>query len=328
MSCSLSLNRLSAYDQSSPTAVTIPCIFLVYETKCLIYLRRPQQITTTRKMAEIPTSAINAFFTRLLKPIARILLRNGVSFRELNELCKKTYIAVARDEFGVNGRPTNVSRIAMLTGMTRRDVRKVRMSLDDEEQVVLGRMNNATRLLSGWYQDADFTDDAGNPLPLPEFGPTPSFSELARRYAGDIPVTTLLKELKTAGAIENPTDDLLVARTRYYMPGRTTPATAETLLRSGSVLEDIGDTVDFNLGRHPEDDARFERRATNLRIGTENVNEFREFIEKEGQNFLEKVDSWLSDHEVPEAELDQHKTIRLGLGAYWIQDPVTEGVQK
>lgn len=279
-------------------------------------------------MAEIPTSAINAFFTRLLKPIARILLRSGMSFRELNELCKKTYIAVATDEFGVDGRPTNVSRVAMLTGMTRRDVRKVRMSLDDEDLEVLGRMNSATRLLSGWYQDADFTDHAGKPLPLPESGPTPSFSELARRYAGDIPVTTLLKELRIAGAIESPGNGLLVARTRFYMPGRTTPATAETLLRSGSVLEDIGDTVDFNLRRRPEDDARFERRATNLRIGTENVNEFRKFIEKEGQTFLEKIDAWLSEHEVPEAELDEHKTIRLGLGAYWIQEPVIEGAQK
>ncbi len=279
-------------------------------------------------MDEIPTSAINSFFTRLLKPIARILLRSGLSFRELNELCKKTYIAVATDEFGVDGRPTNVSRVAMLTGMARRDVRKVRMSLDDEDLEVLGRMNSATRLLSGWYQDVDFTDDAGKPLPLPESGASPSFSELARRHAGDIPVTTLLKELRNAGAIESPANGLLVARTRYYMPGRTTPATAETLLRSGSVLEDIGNTVDFNLRRRPEDDARFERRATNLRIGSENVNEFREFIEKEGQIFLEKVDTWLSDHEVPEAELDQHKTIRLGLGAYLIQDPVTEGAQK
>ncbi|MFQ6005199.1 MAG: DUF6502 family protein, partial [Woeseia sp.] len=68
----------------------------------------------TAMMAQVPTSAIYAFFSRLLRPVARILLRHGVSFRELKELCKKTYIAVATDEFGVDGRPTNVSRVAML----------------------------------------------------------------------------------------------------------------------------------------------------------------------------------------------------------------------
>lgn len=279
-------------------------------------------------MAPIPTSAINAFFARLLKPVARIMLRNGVSYRQLNLLCKKTYVSVATSEFGMDGRPTNVSRVAMLTGMTRRDVRKVRLSLDDEEQEVLGRMNSATRLLAGWYLDDDFIDANGNPLPLPESGPIPSFTELAKRYAGDIPATTLLKELKNAGAVESPADSLLVAQTRYYMPGRKTPATAETLLRSGSVLEDIGDTVDFNLRRSPDADTRFERRATNLRIDQESVSEFREFVEREGQAFLEKVDAWLSENEVPETELQNHKTIRLGMGAYWIQGPVAEGAKE
>lgn len=279
-------------------------------------------------MAQLPTSAIYAFFSRLLRPVARILLRHGVSFRELSELCKKTYIAVATNEFGVDGRPTNVSRVAMLTGMTRRDVRKVRLSLDDEDQEVLGRMNSATRLLSGWYQDADFTDDAGGPLRLPESGPGPSFAELARRYAGDIPVTTLLKELKNAGAIDSPEDGLLAAKTRFYMPGHTTPATTETLMRSGSVLEDMGNTVDYNLWRRPEEVSRFERRATNALIAADSVSDFREFINREGQAFLERVDSWLSDHEVANSESNHHETIRLGLGAYWIQGPVTNGAGK
>jgi hypothetical protein len=222
-------------------------------------------------MAEIPTSAIHSFFARLLRPVARMMLRNGVSFRELSELCKRTYVAVATDEFGVDGRPTNVSRVAMLTGMTRRDVRKVRLSLDGEERKILGRMNSATRLLSGWYQDPDFVDEAGKPVALREAGPLPSFTELAKRYAGDIPVTTLLKELRNAAAIGSDDDGLLVAKTRYYMPGRTQPVTAESLLRSGSVLEDIGTTVDFNLRRRADEETRFERRATNLRVSSENV---------------------------------------------------------
>ena len=279
-------------------------------------------------MSKVTSSAIHAFFSRLLTPVARIMLRNGVSFKELNSICKKVYVGVATEEFGVDGRPTNVSRVAMLTGMTRRDVRNVRLSLDGEEQAVLGRMNSATRLLSGWYQDPDFTDPEGKTLPLPESGSARSFAELAKRYAGDIPVTTLLKELENAGAIERAADGLLEANTRYYMPGRTTPATSETLMRSGSVLEDIGDTVDFNLGRRPEDETRFERRATNVRVSAEVIGEFRQFIEQEGQAFLEKVDSWLSDHEVPEAELDHHEIIRLGLGAYWIQGPGAEGAKK
>ena len=47
------------------------------------------------------------------------------------------------------------------------------------------------------------------------------------------------------------------------------------------------------------------------------VPDFREFVEAEGQAFLERVDAWLSEHEASEEE---PKTLRLGLGTYWIQD--------
>lgn len=277
-------------------------------------------------MAGVPKSAIHAFFVRLLRPALRAMLRHGVNFRELSELLKSSCVAVATDEFGIDARPTNVSRVATLTDMTRRDVRRVRPRLDEEAQEMLGRMNSATRVLSGWYQDAEFLDDAGNPSPLPESGPLPSCTELATRYAGDIPVTTLSKELKNAGAMEIADDGRLTARTRYDLPGRTQPATAATTTRSGSVLADAGDTVDDNLRRRPEDATGFERRGTKLRISADTVGEFRDFIEPEGQASLEVVDAWLSDHDVAEVELDRHELIRLWLGAYRIEDEVRRGV--
>jgi hypothetical protein len=45
--------------------------------------------------------------------------------------------------------------------------------------------------------------------------------------------------------------------------------------------------------------------------------EFRKFIRIEGQAFLEKVDAWLSEHEIKDG--DDSKSIRLGLGSYWIE---------
>ena len=275
---------------------------------------------------QVSPSATEAFFLRLLRPVAKIMLRHGVSYRDLADLCKNVYVAAATDDYGVDGRPANVSRVAMLTGMTRRDVRKVRLRLDQDEQQTLSRMNSATRILSGWYQDPEFVSaNGGEPLPLSESGESPSFAELSRRYAGDIPVSTTLKELKSAGAVTVNEDGKLIAQTRYYMPGSKTPATNETVLRSGSVLEDIGNTVDYNLGRRPPDPGRFEGRATNRNIDPDSVDEFRAFVEKEGQLFLEKVDEWLSDHEVDE---NSSETLRLGIGAYWIEGQALPGETK
>jgi len=279
-------------------------------------------------MTSITSATLYAFFERLLRPVVRILLRHGVSLRELSELCKRVCVSVASSDLGDNGKPMNTSRIALLTGMTRRDVRQVRLSLDADEQHTLGRMNSATRLLAGWFQDADFLNAEGRPMQLQLVAPFPSFTDLSKRYAGDIPVTTVVKELKRAAAIEELDDGIFVAKTRYYMPGHDTPANPEAMIRAGSVYQDLGNTVDYNLGRAAGALTRFERRATNSRIDAADLPEFHRFIEHEGQKFLELVDRWLSEHEVHDENLGQKNTVRLGLGAYWIEGPDIEGAGK
>lgn len=258
-------------------------------------------------------SATNAL-RLLFRPIARIMLRAGVNWRELADVCKATYVEVATEDFGIRGRPTNISRVAILTGLTRREVRRLRTLLEEQDPQIFNRMNYATRVLSGWYQDDEFLDSNGRPAPLPPTGKKGSFEALCGKYSGDVAATTMLKELKHVGAVEEDKHGTLTAKTRYYMP---TMMDAERMLRSGSVLEDLGYTIAHNLQRSESDPSRFEGRVTNTEMPASAVPEFREFIEKEGQAFLELVDAWLTEHEIKDG--DDKKSIRLGLGAYWIE---------
>jgi len=250
----------------------------------------------------------------LFRPIARIMLRAGVNWRELADVCKATYVEVATEDFGIRGRPTNISRVAILTGLTRREVRRLRNLLQEANPEMFSRMNYATRVLSGWYQDEEFLGSDGAPATLPRTGETRSFEALCNKYSGDVAATTMLKELKHVGAVVEDTNGMLTAKMRTYMPALMDP---ERMLSSGSVLEDMGYTIAYNLHRSDEDPGRFERRATNTRIPAAAVPEFREFIEYEGQAFLEVVDAWLSEHEIDDG--DDKDSIRLGLGAYWIE---------
>ncbi len=249
----------------------------------------------------------------LFRPIARIMLRVGMPWRELAEICKATYVEVASDDYGIRGRPTNVSRVAILTGLARRDVSRLRKVLADEEPENFSRMNHATRVLSGWYQDEAYRDANGQPKPLDPAGAAPSFESLCKAYCPNVAPVTMLKELKQAGAVEETVNGDVLAKSRVYMPLRTDP---DHMLSSGSVLQDIGYTVAHNLHREDGDPSRFERRATNTRIPASAVPEFREFIETEGQAFLERVDAWLSANEQTDADPDS--CVRLGMGAYWI----------
>jgi hypothetical protein len=270
-------------------------------------------------MEEAKTTTLKAL-RLLFRPIARILLKAGINWKELVEVCKATYVEVATEDFGIRGRPTNVSRVAILTGFSRREVRRLRGLVEQDEPAVFDRMNNATRVLSAWFTDADFVDKSGQPRLLAVSGENPSFESLCSRYSGDVPVTTMLKELRHVGAVAEEKDGRVVAKTRYYMPELTDPG---QVLRSGSVLEDVGRTVAHNLHRGSDEASRFEGRATNTEVPAEAVQEFREFVEKEGQAFLEKVDAWLTDHEDSEAG----ECVRLGLGTYWIEEREIERTQ-
>jgi len=264
-------------------------------------------------MDSIKHTIISAF-RLIFRPVAHILLRSGVTWKEIAEVAKATYVEVASAEFGIRGRPTNVSRVAILTGFTRKEVARLRELLATEDLALIEKMNHASRVLSGWYSDAEFLRSEGVPKVLPADGNGASFEKLCRRYASDVPATTMLKELKHVGAVSENADGSLVVQTRYYMPLQMDP---EQVLSSGSVLQDLGNTVAHNLFRTTDQAARFERRATNTRVATEAIPQFQAWLEIEGQAFLERVDAWLTEHEL--AANSSETGVRLGLGAYWIQ---------
>ena len=258
----------------------------------------------------------------LLRPLVYLLLKSGVSWREFAEVSKTSFVEVATDRFGIRGRPTNASRVAILTGLGRREVARQRELLAAASPPEPPYLNAATRVLSGWHQDPDYVDADGQPRVIAAAGAAPSFEDLCRRHGGDIPASALLKELRGVGAISRGDDRALRALSRVYIPLRVDAA---KVLRAGSVLEDIGTTVVHDLTCPPRQLLRFERRAVNDRVAEKHLGEFRQFLELEGQGFLERVDDWLTRHEASAEESARGETLRLGVGVYHLQSDSKPG---
>lgn len=252
-----------------------------------------------------------------LRPMARWLLKSGVTWKEFAELARGVFLEVAEAEFGLRGRPTNVSRIALLTGMTRRDVRRYRETAVPQrvDPRAEDDLNHASRVLAGWHLDAEFTDESGRPRVLPPGGEGATFARLVRRYAGDIPVTALTKELLRSNSIERRDDGCYRALRRFYMPRSMDGRAVE---RAGHVLSDITTTIEHNLSRAGHEPSRFEGRAQNRHVDPRHLPAFRAFLEREAQAFLERCDDWLSVHEAG-ADADAPR-MRLGVGVYAIQE--------
>jgi len=268
-------------------------------------------------MSKDGKSIILRAFRLLLQPIVRTLVRSGVTWKEAAEVCKTTFVEVATREFGLHGRPTNMSRVAIMTGLGRRDVSRIRKLLAAEQPIDFGCVNHATRLLTGWHLDTLYVDASGKPQDLPFTGDGPSFTGLAHEYAGDIAPITMSRELQRVGAVMELEDGSLRVLKRFYMPLTIDP---EAILRGGSVLRDLGNTIDYNLVRNADVPTRFEGRATNTNVRAVDIAEFRVFLEEEGQSLLERVDEWLTRHEPSAETRRKYKTTRLGIGIYQIQD--------
>lgn len=252
-----------------------------------------------------------------LKPVIHVLIRCGITWRDFSELAKTTFVEVATSQFGKRGRRTNVSRTSILTGLTRREVRKQREKLAEGPEALPGCVTKASLVLSAWHLDPVFLDASGKPLALPVKGKDGTFEALVRRCGGaDVPTSTLLKELRSAGAVRVREDGCVEPLLRNYIPH----AMDEQLIRLwGSVLADIANTYVHNLTRSGKTPARFERAAVNDRIARIALPEFRKFVEQEGQQFLERIDAWLTAHEADTGSPDE-QVVRLGVGTYHIQD--------
>jgi Family of unknown function (DUF6502) len=257
---------------------------------------------------------------RWLRPIARWLLKSGVTWKEFAELSRGVFVSVAAEEFGLRGRPTNVSRIALLTGMTRREVRRYReagVGAQAEDVRAEDDLNHASRVLAGWHLDAEFIDAIGKPRELEAKGQGATFEQLVRRYAGDIPVTALIKELVRSNSIERTPAGRYRALRRFYMPRAMDGQAVE---RAGAVIADLATTVEHNLTRDAAEPPRFEGRAQNRHVDPRQLPAFRAFMEREGQAFLERCDEWLSAHEAQQVDAAPVATLRLGVGIFAIQE--------
>ena len=227
---------------------------------------------------------------RLLEPIVLRLLKSGITWREFADLAKVKFVQVATNEFGIRGRPTNASRVAILTGIDRREVRRVRLATANQPTFDPGFMSKPTQVLEGWFHDPNFQVASGEPRDLQLSEGDDSFAALVRRYAPGIPHVAMIKELRAVGAIEELPDGRVRALKRTYIPGELTD---NQIRLWGSVLHDLGTTFEHNISRDETDLPRFERRAISLRVDPKALPQFREMLEKEGQAFLERIDDWM-----------------------------------
>ncbi len=174
---------------------------------------------------------LNAF-QLVLRPIIKILLRYGISYGQFAEAVKTSFVEVGSTDFGIRGRPTNISRVAVMTGLTRKEVRRLRDKIEDGSTTVTVRTTPLTEVVTRWHTEKEFLDEQSLPRTL-QFGGTPnSFSDLVKRHGGDVPAGAIRTELKRMGLVDENDDGSITIRTRTVVPRDSTDNLVTCLVHS------------------------------------------------------------------------------------------------
>ncbi len=260
---------------------------------------------------------------KLLRPLVRILLRNGIAYGAFADVVKQVYVAVADEEFGIAGRKQSDSRVSILTGLTRKEVGRLKGLDAPHEDVAARQYHRAARIISGWTQDPHFCNPAGAPLHLsPESADKEarSFDALVKAYSGDMPTRAVLDELLRVGAVARRSDGRIQLLTHAYVP-RGDDAAKMAIL--GDDVSLLVQTIDHNLA-HAEA-ARFQRKVAYDNLPKDAIPIFRVLAARKGQALLEEMDRWLALH-----DRDRHPDVEgtgriyAGLGIYYFEEDRSE----
>jgi hypothetical protein len=255
-----------------------------------------------------------AAYRKLLQPLVRILIRSGISFGEMAEVLKTVFVEVAGRDFDLPERKTSLSRIAIITGLTRKEVAKQQDILLSGALDVDANLNRVTRVLEGWHSDPAFTGPYGMPMELPFESPaSPSFATLVRKHSGDMAPRAMLDELIRVGAVEQTSSGAFKVLIRVYIPRDFHP---DALQRFGQVVRDFINTYEFNMDKRPGM-GRFER----IVFADDGLREdllpaFDALLRAKGHKFLVELQNWINAQENTSTAKSGKRRVQTGVGLY------------
>lgn len=254
--------------------------------------------------------------TRVLSPLVRLLLRHGVSHAEFANWAKQAYVNEAETHFGIDGKSPTVSRMAIVTGINRKEVKRIR-ELPADVNTGVSKHNRAVRVVTGWLQDQEFQNAKGHPTTLDYGDPEDSFNRLVKRYGGDVPARAMLDELMRVGTVKNIGGKVSLQH-KGYIPHESESALLDIFATSAS---DLLTTLDYNLKDSTATGRRLQMSVAYDDVTDEGRDTFRALCAAQSLDLLKQLDQSLSQFDRgANPSVQGEGKHRVGLGVYWIED--------
>ncbi|MCG8434009.1 MAG: DUF6502 family protein [Gammaproteobacteria bacterium] len=258
---------------------------------------------------------VDRVLSRLFRFAARLGIRHGYSEAQLSEMLRYETVQDIKYEpaYRIFGKKMHKSRVATLSGITRREVQRLWDSDGPDEDAP--KPVAAIRVLGGWVTDPRFLDETGQPKTL-KMRRTDGvdFHNLAHQYGNDIPARSILDELVWVGCVAQVGKDEFQVVKSSYMP----IALPESILSLvDQYLRDAFVNMDHNLTCDAKDHWLYRNWYFN-NIPVEMLSDLRKQITEASIAHGRKMEKILSEVN-HQQRLPEVKYARAGISTLWFQ---------
>lgn len=255
-----------------------------------------------------------------LRPLMRAAFAYGVGYQDLVEVVRALYIYAIRERNEAQGRPTNETRLGIMTGVTRAEVIKLitdRQEKEEQRAIAAKHFDQLTQLLGKWHDDPRFSTPYGAPLDLslrPE-GSFRLFDDLIEASGTELDRETAIAALRATGCVEVHAGKFVRCTTRSFLPAGKDMSRITRLGRIGGALN-----ANFvhNLLRDESQPSFFERTmVADFPITEVGRNMMLAHLRVDGDDFIDSLDKWVVTKAID--HMDEAGR-RYGVTAFFFED--------
>lgn len=270
-------------------------------------------------------SALVSALRRVLAPLARLMLARGMTLPLAVELLKRVFVETAERDFRLEGKAVTDSRISLLTGVHRKDVKRLR-NLPQVDAALPHKVSLGAQLVGRWVTQKPWVDRSGRPKRLPRLashGGDASFEALVASVSRDIRPRSVLDEWIRLNVVNLNDADEVVLNAAAFIPRE---GTDEKLHYLGLNLGDHAETASNNvLG---QDTPRFDRSVHHDGLTAEQVALLRQRAAELGMAMLQTLHAEVEMMKLKSGQAEHAQ--RFTCGVYWFdgEDQTRESAEE
>ena len=262
---------------------------------------------------------------RVFRPFVKLMLANNLTYTFAIDVLKTLFVEVADQDFTIDNKRQTDSRISLMSGVHRKDVKRLRELHPDVEDVMPGNVSLGSQLIALWNANPAFVDAEGLPKPLPRFASDnadASFESMVRSLSTDIHPRAVLDEWLRLGVARLDEDNFVHLTTDMFIAQE---GFDEKVYYFGHNLHDHASAAVSNvIGQRP---GFFERCVHYDELSQQSVMAIADFAQKQGMKALRSVNK-VADEAAMGDKLAKNANMRMTYGVYFYSEAMQDNTEK